>query len=164
MEVCASTTNSILMWSLTLWWVGSDFLAAIYRGQGIRPESVSCQSPLSMGFPKQEYWGRLPFPTPGDLPDPEIEPASPSLAVGFFTTEPPVNPWSDQWRPHISSAFFPSLPPCLFPLILSDLEMHLPASVKCVIISALLPFPFSGEFRLRQILWSLVDPRGCGQV
>ena len=35
MEVWASTTNSVLMWSLPLWWVGSDFLAAIYRGQGI---------------------------------------------------------------------------------------------------------------------------------
>ena len=34
----------------------------------------SCQAPLSMGFPRQEYWSGLPFPTPGDLPDPRIEP------------------------------------------------------------------------------------------
>ena len=42
-----------------------------------------------MGFPRQEYWSRLPFPSPGDLPDPGIEPVSPALAGRFFTTEPP---------------------------------------------------------------------------
>ena len=47
------------------------------------------QDPLFMGFPRQEYWSDLPFPTPGDLPDPGIEPVSPALAGGFFTTEPP---------------------------------------------------------------------------
>ena len=43
---------------------------------------------LSMQFPRQEYWGGLPFPPPGDLPNPGIKPASPALAGGFFTTEP----------------------------------------------------------------------------
>ena len=43
-------------------------------------------------FPRQEYWGRLPFPLPGDLPDPEIEPESAALASGFLTTEPPGKP------------------------------------------------------------------------
>ena len=42
-----------------------------------------------MGFPRQEYWSGSPFPSPGDLPDPGIEPQSPALAGGFFTTEPP---------------------------------------------------------------------------
>ena len=45
-----------------------------------------------MGFSRQEYWSGLLFPHPGDLPDPAIEPASsasPALASGFFTTEPP---------------------------------------------------------------------------
>ena len=51
------------------------------------PWSVAHQAPLSMGFPKQEYWSGLPFPSPGDLPDPGIKLASPSLAGGFFTTE-----------------------------------------------------------------------------
>ena len=50
------------------------------------------QAPLSMGFPRQGYWRRLPFPSPGDLSHPEMEPASPALAGGFFTTEPPVKP------------------------------------------------------------------------
>ena len=46
------------------------------------PLTVACQAPLSMGFPKQEYWSGLPFPSPGDLPDPGNEPTSPeSLAL-----------------------------------------------------------------------------------
>ena len=50
------------------------------------------QAPLPAGFPRQEYYGQLPFPSSGDLPDPGIEPASPALAGGFFTTEPPGKP------------------------------------------------------------------------
>ena len=50
------------------------------------PRTVALQVPLSMGSPRQEYWSGLPFPTPGDLPNPGIEPASPALADGFFTT------------------------------------------------------------------------------
>ena len=45
-----------------------------------------------MGFPREEYWSRLPFPPLGNLPDPAMEPASPALAGGFFTTEPPGKP------------------------------------------------------------------------
>ena len=41
-----------------------------------------------MEFSRQEYWSGLPFPSPGDFPDPRIEPVSPALAGGFFTTEP----------------------------------------------------------------------------
>ena len=55
------------------------------------PWTVTYQASLSMGFPRQEYWCKLPFPSPGDLPDPGVEhmsPASPALAGGFFTTEP----------------------------------------------------------------------------
>ena len=43
------------------------------------PWTVACQVPLSMGFSRQEYWSGLPFPSPGDLPNPEIEPMSPAL-------------------------------------------------------------------------------------
>ena len=45
-----------------------------------------------MGFPGQEYWSVLPFPSPGDLHDPGIEPMFPALACGFFSTEPPGKP------------------------------------------------------------------------
>ena len=51
--------------------------------------TVAHQAPLSMGFSRQEYWRRLPFPPPGDPPNSEIEPVSlksPSLAGGFFTS------------------------------------------------------------------------------
>ena len=55
----------------------------------VSPWTVALQAPLSMGFAGQEYWSGLPFPFPGDLPGPGIEPASPALAGGFFTAEPP---------------------------------------------------------------------------
>ena len=62
---------------------------------------VIFQAPLFMEFSRLEYWSELPFPTPGDLPNPGIEPASlvsPVLAGRFFTTEPPGKPttiWID---------------------------------------------------------------------
>ena len=55
----------------------------------VTPWTVACQAPLSMGFPRQEYWNRLPFPSPGDLPNPGIEPVSPAFAGRFLTIEPP---------------------------------------------------------------------------
>ena len=56
------------------------------------PWTVVCQGPVSMGFPRQEYWSGLPFLSPGGFPDPGIEPLSPALAGGFFTTEPQGKP------------------------------------------------------------------------
>ena len=53
------------------------------------PRTVARRTPLSMGFPRQEYWSGLPFPSPGDLPDPGIEPTSPASAGRFFTTALP---------------------------------------------------------------------------
>ena len=49
------------------------------------PWTVACQAPLSMGFSRQEYWSGLPFPSPGDLPNPGIEPRSPALEADAFT-------------------------------------------------------------------------------
>ena len=56
------------------------------------PWTVACQPPLSMGFPRQEYWSRLPFPSPGDLSAPGIKSACPALVGRLFTTEPPGRP------------------------------------------------------------------------
>ena len=59
------------------------------------PWTVVCQAPLSLGFFKQEYWLGLPFPPPGDLPNPGIvitSPGSPALAGRFSATEPPGKP------------------------------------------------------------------------
>ena len=53
------------------------------------PKTVAHQAPLSIGFPRKEYWSGFPFPSPGDLPNPKIEPTSlkpPALAGGLFTT------------------------------------------------------------------------------
>ena len=56
------------------------------------PGTVDHQGLLSMGFLRREYRSGLPFPPPGDLPNPGMETKSPALAVGFFTTEPPGGP------------------------------------------------------------------------
>ena len=61
------------------------------------PWTVAHQAPLSMGFSRQEYWSELPFPSPGDLPNPGVEPASSALAGRFFTTEPPGNQINNQY-------------------------------------------------------------------
>ena len=66
----------IVAYSLSHFWLFGD------------PMNCS-QAPLSMGFPRQEYWNRLPFSSPRDLPDPGMGPASPALAGRVFTTEPP---------------------------------------------------------------------------
>ena len=56
------------------------------------PWTVARQAPLSMGFSRQEYWSGLPFPSPGDLPNPGIEPESPALQVDALSSEPPGKP------------------------------------------------------------------------
>ena len=78
-------------------------MEGVYHGQASR-KFTKCLSagfalciflthdPLSEGFLRQEYWSGLPFPYPGDLPSPGIEPASPALAGGLFSTEPPGKP------------------------------------------------------------------------
>ena len=56
------------------------------------PWTVAYQAPLSMGFSRQGYWSGLPFPSPGDLPDPGIEPGSPVLQTDALPSEPPGKP------------------------------------------------------------------------
>ena len=61
----------------------------------VTPWTVAHQVPLPMGFSRQDYWSRLPFPSPGDLPNPGIKtmsPVAPAQAGRFFTTEPPGKP------------------------------------------------------------------------
>ena len=55
------------------------------------------QSPPSMGFFKQEYWSGLPFPSPGDLPNPGIKPRSPTLQADSLPSEPPGKPPYISW-------------------------------------------------------------------
>ena len=54
--------------------------------------TIAYQAPLSMGFFRQEYWSGLPFPSPGDLPNPGIEPGFPTLEADDLTSEPPGKP------------------------------------------------------------------------
>ena len=68
------------------------------------PWSVPYQAPPSMGFSRQEHWSGLPFPSPGDLPDPGIEPWSPAFQADTLTSEPPgkcCNRCSANWELNI---------------------------------------------------------------
>ena len=55
----------------------------------VTPWTVAHQAPPSMGFSRQEYWSRLPFPSPGDCPEPGIEPRSPALQADALPSETP---------------------------------------------------------------------------
>ena len=57
--------------------------------------TIAYQAPPSMGFSRQEYWSRLPFPSPGDLPDPGIEPRCPALQADSLLSEPPGRPYTE---------------------------------------------------------------------
>ena len=67
----------------------------------VAPWTVARQALLSMGFPSQEYWSGLLFPSPGDLPNPGIKPGSPAFAGGLFITKLPgklLNKWIEEWK------------------------------------------------------------------
>ena len=71
----------------------------------VTPWTVARQAPLSMEFSRQEYWNELPFPTPGQFPDPGLKPASlvsPALAGRFFITVPPGKPQGNDNFPKIT--------------------------------------------------------------
>ena len=69
------------------------------------PWTVACQAPISMGFPRQEYWSRLPFPSLGDLPEPGIKPKSPALQADSLPSEE-LGKLSNYSVPMIVSALF----------------------------------------------------------
>ena len=56
------------------------------------PWTVACQAPPSLGFSRQEYWSGLLFPSPGDLPNPGMNPGSPALQADSLSSEPPGKP------------------------------------------------------------------------
>ena len=61
--------------------------------------TVAYQAPPSMGFSRQEHRSGLPIPSPGGLPEPGIEPGSPTLEADALTSEPPEKPWQEGWGP-----------------------------------------------------------------
>ena len=94
----ASQVESLLPGnSLEVQWLGLCAFTAkdlsLIPGLGTKiPQAVPRQAPLSMGFSRQEYWSGLPFPSPGDLPYPLIEPWSPALQADSLPSEPPGKP------------------------------------------------------------------------
>ena len=85
-NLCLSTYRLIDIWVIYVEWMLSRF-SRVWLFETLR--TVAHQSPLSVGFSKQEHWSGLPFPPPGDLLNPGIEPVSlmsPALAGGLFTT------------------------------------------------------------------------------
>ena len=72
------------------------------------PWTVACQAPPSMGFSRQECWSGLPSPSPGDLPNPGIEPRSPALYTDALPSEPPGKPIAEV---HIKSLLRTLQPP-----------------------------------------------------
>ena len=83
MSLCPRWNGIFLAQLLEYFVVVDQSLSHVYLF--VTPWTVARQAPLSVGFPRQEYWSGLPFPSAGDLPDPGTEPSSPA----FFTTELP---------------------------------------------------------------------------
>ena len=77
------------------------------------PMDLACQTPLSMGIPRQEYWSGLPFPSPGNLPYPGIKPRSPALQADSLPTEPAGKPPALVGGTQ-NKAIFPFYQLCLF--------------------------------------------------
>ena len=67
--------------------IGGGGLVTKLRPPLVTSWTVACQAPLSLGFSRQEYWSGLPFPSPGDLPNPGIKPGSPALQADSLPTE-----------------------------------------------------------------------------
>ena len=76
-----------MLWNQWWWWFSHKVIVRLAT-----PWTVACQAPLSMRFPRQKGWSGLPFPSPGDLPHPEIKPGSSALQVDSLSTEPPGKP------------------------------------------------------------------------
>ena len=92
--------NQVYRGVIYIQWIPSSLVYCVMWGAEslncvrlfVTPWTVDHQAPLSMGFYRQEYWSGLPIPSPGALPNPGIEPASPAPAGRFFTTELPGKP------------------------------------------------------------------------
>ena len=131
-NVCRVFTNTWPVWQILgsahwhfgCWCVHAQSLSHVWLF--VIPWTTGHPAPLFMEVLRQEYWSGLPFPSPGDLPSPEIEPKSPTLTSRFFTTKLPgkplwllvAKPWRIcVWRMHLSPeqlAGFQGLMFCLF--------------------------------------------------
>ena len=82
---------------ISIWWVHAQSLCHVWLFE--TPCTVAHQTPMSIGLSQQEYWSGLPFPPPGDPPDPGMEPGSPTLQADSLRTE-------SQGSPSISISVF----------------------------------------------------------
>ena len=80
---------------LLMWWFGGSLVTTSCPTLAT-PWTVAHQAPRSMGFSRQGYWSGLPFPSPGNLPDPGIEPRSPALQADSLPTELGQKPTKQQ--------------------------------------------------------------------
>ena len=88
-----------LMKHLKWWKVKVKLLSCVWLFA--TPWTIAYQAAPSMGFSRQEYWGGLPFPSPGDLPYPGIKPRSPSLQAEALLSEPPGKPPFASYLPQL---------------------------------------------------------------
>ena len=90
-------------WKKAPLFLGSAFLLQLVKSLShvqlsATPWTVARQALLSMGFSRREYWSGLPFPSPGDLPDPGVKPRSPTLQADSLPSEPPGKPQHKSWQ------------------------------------------------------------------
>ena len=95
------TITSIVSFPFFLEKVKSESDICSVMSDSLRPHGQS------MGFSRQEYWSGLPFPSPGDLPDPGIKPRSPTLGADSLPSEPPRKPWKRADLLHLREATYP---------------------------------------------------------
>ena len=116
-KTCCCKVKILRLFRLLVYYC-SCFIAVVYSLSPVQPFAtpwtVAHRASLSMRFSRQEFWHRLPFPPPGDLPDPGIEPVSPALTGRLFITEPPGMPGIYCINPKPSFSFterFPTILP-----------------------------------------------------
>ena len=131
----------------------------------VTPWTIACQAPLSMGFPRQEYQSRLPFPSARDLPQPRDWTRIFCIAGGFFTTELPGKPLS--WLSGLPVDWFTiySYYMCVCVYFLFYIESH--STFSCAVLSTQSSHPYSTAkhtFNLQNsaseqwLLWGLLRP------
>ena len=102
----------------------------------VTPLTVACQAPLSIRFSRQEHWSGLPFPSPGDLPDPGVKPGCPALQADSLLSEPPG-------KPILIAAAAKSLQSC--PTLCDPIDGSPPGS------------PFPGILQARTLEWVAIS-------
>ena len=86
-----NSINDVRPWAVFRWWWVCALVTNLHLTLRIT-QIVTCQAPLSMGFPRQECWSGLPFPSPGNLSNPAIKPRSPALQADSSPSEPSGKP------------------------------------------------------------------------